>query len=91
MDPPDARIMHHLSGEKVTRIRRGGGGSKTDTSVELTAKELGERQDDVEVSVEHLEVLGFLGTGPNDKNIWFPNAKMRVFMRACYPEPGDSG
>jgi hypothetical protein len=89
MDPPDAKIMHYLYSETVTRIRRGGGGdSKMDTSVNLISRELGDRSDDVEVSIEHLEGLGFLSTAPTDKNIWFPNAKFREFMRACYPELG---
>ena len=88
MDPPDARIMHYIYGEKVTRIRHGGGGSKMDTSMELISLELGKRQDDVVVSIEHLGALGFLSTAPTDKNIWFPNSKMKEFMRACYPELG---
>ena len=56
MDPLDAKIMHHLYSEKVGRIRRGGGGdSKKDTSVDLISRELGNRNDDVEVTIEHLE------------------------------------
>ena len=48
--------MHHLYSEKVGRIRRGGGGdSKKDTSVDLISRELGNRNDDVEVTIEHLE------------------------------------
>jgi hypothetical protein len=87
MDPPDAKIVHYLYSEKVGRIRRGGGGdSESDTSVDLISRRLGDRTDDVEVSIEHLEGLGFLSTALNDKNIWFPTAKFREFMRACYPE-----
>ena len=87
MDPPDAKIMHHMFSEKVTRIRRGGGGeSGRDTSVALISKQLDNRYDDTEVSIEHLEGLGFLTTAPTDKNIWFLSAKLREFMRACYPE-----
>lgn len=89
MDPPDAKIMHHLYVEQVTRIRRGGGGDRKDTSTENISNILGDRRDDVELSIEHLEGLGFLSTLPNnDKNMWFPNAKLREFMRACYPELG---
>jgi len=88
MDPPDARTMNYLYREKVARIRFGGGGDASDTSIEYTANQLGTTQDDLEVSVRHLEVLGFLSTGPNDKNVWFPNAALREFMRACYPELG---
>jgi Abortive infection alpha len=91
LDPPDAKIMHHLSSEKVTRIRRqatpgGGGTSKADTSFEAISRALGVRNDEVEVSIEHLEELRFLVTAANDKHIWFPSAKFREFMRACYPE-----
>jgi hypothetical protein len=87
MDPLDAKIMHHMYTAKMTRIQRGGGGTtKTDTSVLAISRDLKDRQDDVEVSIEHLEGLGFLRTAPSDKNIWFPNAKFREFMRACYPE-----
>ena len=86
MDPTDARIMYYLYSGSVGRIRRGGGGNKKDTSFEFMSAELGFRQDDVEVSVEHLMSLGFLSTAVNDKNVWFPNAKLREFMRACYPE-----
>jgi hypothetical protein len=88
MDPTDAKIIHYIYSEKVVRIQRGGGGTtKTDTSVLAISRDLKDRQDDVEVSIEHLEGLGFLSTlANNDKNIWFPNAKMREFMRACYPE-----
>jgi hypothetical protein len=87
MDLPDAKIMHYLYSQKVTRIRRSGGGSSNaDTNLERISSGLGGRNDDVEVSIDHLEGLGFLITSPNDKNIWFPNAKFREFMRACYPE-----
>jgi Abortive infection alpha len=89
MDPPDAKIMHYMYSEKVGRIRRAGSGhDKKDTSVELISREVKYRDDDVEVSLEHLEALGFLGTAPNDKHVWFPNARFRAFMRACYPELG---
>ena len=59
-----------------------------DTSVHSISRELRDyRQDDVEVSMEHLEELGFLSILPdNDRKIWFPNATLREFMRACYPE-----
>jgi hypothetical protein len=87
MDPHDAKIMCHIYSEKITCIRRGGGGdSKTNTSVDRMSKALGDRYDDTEVSIEHLGELGFLKPAPNDQNIWFPTAKLREFMRACYPE-----
>jgi hypothetical protein len=86
MDPPDARTMNYLYRARVQRIRVGGGGDQSDSSIEYAAKQLGVRQDDLEVSIRHLEVLDFLSTGSNDKTVWFPNAKMREFMRACYPE-----
>jgi hypothetical protein len=54
--------------------------------MEFLSNELGYRQTDVIVSVKNLEALGFLDTAPNDKNIWFPSAKLKEFMRACYPE-----
>jgi hypothetical protein len=89
MDPPDAKIVHYLYSEKVGRVRRSGGGdNKTDTSVDLISRGLRYRNDYVEVSIERLEALEFLSTALNDKNIWFPNAKLREFMRACYPELG---
>jgi hypothetical protein len=88
MDPPDARVLQHIYSEKVGRIRHGGGGDIKDTSMEIISRHLGYRQDDVVVSVEHLEALRFLTTAPNDRNIWFPSAKLREFMRACYPELG---
>jgi hypothetical protein len=69
------------------RIRFGGDGNKKiDQSVQSVAVQLGARQDDVEVSVRHLETVGFLITAPNDRNIWFTSALLREFMRACYPE-----
>jgi hypothetical protein len=34
-----------------------------------------------------LETLGFLATA--ERNVWCPSAKMREFMRACYPELSD--
>jgi hypothetical protein len=86
MDPPDARTMNYLYRERVQRIRVGGGGDQSDSSIEYAAKQLGVLQDDLEVSIRHLEVLDFLSTGSNDKTVWLPNAKMREFMRACYPE-----
>jgi hypothetical protein len=89
MDPTDARVIYYLYREKVTRIKIAGGSSKTDTDVAYISRDLDGHQDDVEVSVNHLEGLGFLITSPNDKNIWFPNAKLREFMRACYPELGE--
>ena len=91
MDPPDAKIMHHLYVERVARIQRGGrgGGDRTDTSADAISNILGYRRDDAEVSLDHLEILGFLSIPPNnDRNIWLPNAKFREFMRACYPELG---
>jgi hypothetical protein len=86
MDPTDAIILHHIYSERVGRIRLGGGGDKRDPSMEFLSNELGYRQTDVIVSVKNLEALGFLDTAPNDKNIWFPSAKLKEFMRACYPE-----
>jgi hypothetical protein len=87
MDPPDAKIMHHLYVEKVGRIRRGGGGDRQNTSTDIISKILGARRDDVEVSIEHLERLGFMSIFPTN-DTWLPNAKFREFMRACYPELG---
>lgn len=74
----------------MTRISRGGqGANKKDTSVEFISRELGDRNDNVEASIDHLEELGFLSYPPNnDKNMWSTNAKLREFMRACYPELG---
>jgi hypothetical protein len=86
MDPPDARTMNYLYRERIQALRIGGGGDKTNTSFEYIAQQLGIRQDDVDVSVRHLEALGFLSTTDTQVNTWFPNAKMREFMRACYPE-----
>jgi hypothetical protein len=88
MDPSDAKVVHQLYSEKVTRIRVGGGGDTRDTSIEVISRMLGYRPDDVEISIRHLEGLGFLSTSPNDRNIWFPSARLREFMRACYPELG---
>jgi hypothetical protein len=94
MDPPDAKIMHHIYCQKVMRIRIGGRASDSDSdsekgqSIEIISQSLGYRRDDVLVSVEHLEALRFLNTAPNDRdrNIWFPSAKLREFMLTCYPE-----
>jgi hypothetical protein len=86
MDPPDAIMLHHLYTAKVGRVRPGAGGTPIDAGFDSLAGKLDVRQDDVEVSVRNLEHLGFLRTSPNDQNIWFPSAKLREFMRACYPE-----
>jgi hypothetical protein len=89
MDPTDARVTYHIYRDKVQRINRGGsGGNETETTVEKISRDLEDRRDNVEVSIEHLEGLGFLGTQPqySGANIWYTSAKFREFMRACYPE-----
>lgn len=89
MDPPDARVLHHIYSEKLGRIRRGAGGGVGDASIDMIAGHLGYRPDDVEVSVEHLLALRFLITGPIDeRNVWYPSAKLREFMLVCFPELG---
>jgi Abortive infection alpha len=78
MDPMDARTMNYLYSEKVTGIRIGGGGNKSDTSIEYTAEQLGARQDDIEVSVRHLEILGVSWT-PKMRQVarWSPAPRKR--------------
>ena len=82
MNPMDARMLQYLYQAKVNGIRVGGGG------IEQAAQQLGTRQDDAEVFVRHLHALGFVDNLPHDQNVWFPNARLREFMRACYPEIG---
>jgi hypothetical protein len=41
MDPPDARTMNYLYRARVQRIRVGGGGDQSDSSIEYAAKQLG--------------------------------------------------
>jgi hypothetical protein len=88
MDPMDARVLYYMHSENIGRIRVGSGGSKADVSVEFIATELHTRQDEVEVSIRHLNDLGFMNPlqPAADPNVWFPGAKTREFMRACYPE-----
>jgi hypothetical protein len=86
MDPMDAKLLQHLYRKGTGQIRVGAGGGSKETSVALTAQQLLARQDDVEVSVRNLHALGFLTVAPIDQNMWHPNAMMREFMRACYPE-----
>jgi hypothetical protein len=87
MDTADAKIMHYLYSEKITRVKPAGDAvSNKDTTVEMISRRLEDRDDDVLVSIINLEDMGFLDTSTNDKNLWFPSAKLREFMRACYPE-----
>jgi hypothetical protein len=86
MDPPDARTLNYLYSAKTKRIVFGGGGDSVQTTVEYISKRLGVEKDEVEVSLRHLETLRLLTTTPQEANVWFPNADMREFMRACYPE-----
>jgi hypothetical protein len=89
MDPPDAKTLHHLYVEKAARIPLRGEGDHANRSIAYISKRLGARQDDVEVSIRHLEALGFLYSTPQELNVWFTTANMREFMRACYPELSD--
>lgn len=87
MDPMDARLVRHVQVEGITRIRAGGdAGHPKDTTIEAAARHFGMRQDEIEVSVRHLEEIGFLSAPEVNKSNWLPNANMREFMRACYPE-----
>jgi hypothetical protein len=82
LDPMDVRLLQHMHVNNVQSIHLGGGQViSPDASVEATSKHLGARPDDIEVSLSHLEALQFLWRN----NLWLPTAKMREFMRACYP------
>jgi hypothetical protein len=86
MDPSDAKTLNYLYRAKAGRIPLRGEGDPANKSIEYLSGQLGIRQDDGEVSVRHLEVLGFLTSTPLEPNVWFPTANLREFMRACYPE-----
>lgn len=93
MDPLDAGIMHYIHSAKLGRIRTDGHAdlvmfqNVTEANVEYISQQLGYRNDDVELSVEHLVSLGFLVSGPIiERNVWLSGPKLREFMLGCYPE-----
>jgi hypothetical protein len=89
MDPSDARVLQYIYSHEVTCIRKVGGDNIRDVNMEFISERLGNRRDDVAVSVAHLLKLGFLVTTLDRvEDIWYTSAELKEFMLACYPELG---
>jgi hypothetical protein len=87
MDPSDATVLQHIYSEKVTNIlSQEGGDNIRHQSLSFISKRLGYRRDNIVVSIEHLEALGFLITDQIQRYDWHPGARLNEFMLACYPE-----
>jgi hypothetical protein len=83
LDPPDAMLLQFLHQEGIGRIDDSDGVG----GLQQIASHLNSRRDEVEVSARHLLEIGFVSPPPSgDANVWYPNATLREFMRACYPE-----
>ena len=85
MDPPDAVVLRYLRQNDVKVV--------TPISANVTAnitwtqdiaRAAGYSDDEVQVSLRHLEALSFFDKVSTNRN-WYTNAICREFMRACYP------
>jgi hypothetical protein len=86
MDPMDAVVLQYIYANQIASVRYGDLKSGTNTVGTLNiSQSIGKREDEVQVSVRHLEALSFFDTQPSGG--WLVNAINREFMRACYPEP----
>jgi hypothetical protein len=82
MDPLDAVVLRHIHERNITSVRRGHTPDNPNqtTGFDNISTAIGRRSDEVEVSIRHLQALLFFD------GEWYPNATMREFLRACYPE-----
>jgi hypothetical protein len=82
MDPLDAVVLRHIHEQNITAVRRGHipDNENQNTGIDDISIAIGHRSHEVEVSIRHLQALLFF-----DRE-WYPNATMREFLRACYPE-----
>jgi hypothetical protein len=100
MDPADAKAMHHLHIEKMPFIVRADGGPNSVEAVarqlhyrrddvEVSVEHLAALQflanPGFAMANERGETFRLSGRD-KDTNSWVPSAKLREFMRACYPE-----
>jgi hypothetical protein len=89
MDRMDAVVLRYIHGSNMTVVRRGRAPEpivNQTTGVENIAIEIGRRNDEVEVSLRHLEDLLFFDQMPGNPGVYVVNPTTREFMRACYPE-----
>ena len=88
MDPPDAAVLRCIQKNNIAVIFLGGTSDITkDIGTQNIAQITGIREDEIEVSLRHLQTLSFLDKIANhNDNRWFVNAPCREFLRACYPE-----
>jgi Abortive infection alpha len=82
MDPLDAVVLRHIHEQNITAVRRGHipDNENQNTGIDDISIAIGHRSDEVEVSIRHLQALLFFDAE------WYPNATMREFLQACYPE-----
>ena len=87
MDPMDAVVLRCIYASNVAVVRRGHASNPVNqtTGVQNIAAEIGRRNDEVEVSLRHLENLLFFDEMPGNQG-WYVNATSREFLRTCYPE-----
>lgn len=87
MDPIDALLLRFISEKHFVKIHvgRGGAGAERETNIVVVAEALARNQDEIEISLRHLQKLEFFDTVTGNPG-WFVNATNREFMRACYPE-----
>jgi hypothetical protein len=86
MDPPDVLVLVELYKRSLVAVARNTDDPRRTTIFNL-ATDIDLRPDDVEVSLRHLQSMGFLEQP--DRNLdWLVTPTLQVFMRACYPEFG---
>jgi Abortive infection alpha len=88
MDPPDALVLKYIGKKKFSAVR-----STHDPNIDApnalrnVAYDIGLRQDEVELSILHLQSLLFFELSMVT-DAWETTVTFREFMRACYPELG---
>ena len=86
MDPPDVLVLVELYKGSLIAVA-----TNTDdprrTTIHNLATDIDIRPDDVEVTLRHLQSMGFLDQ-PDRHLDWFVTPTLQVFMRGCYPEFG---
>jgi hypothetical protein len=90
MDPLDASVLRYICEAKIDSVVPGHAGepNQKNTGVGKISVATGRRNDDVEVSLRHLQDLSLLEEMPGRaRNTgWQVNPNGREFLRACYPE-----